>query len=207
VDEGGGAAATAEPAGIHQLADGSHVLVRPLVPSDRDRLAEGFELLSAESRRLRFFNPPEHLSPRLLDYLTELDYDRHFALAAIAVDEPGEPGVGVARWIRPAGDPTKAEAAVTVLDRYQGRGIGTLLLMELAGRAVELGVRTFVGRVLWENEALLDGLRAFGARIEADEPGVARVEVDLAPQAEQRESVLARVIRAARRLGTDRDDR
>jgi GNAT superfamily N-acetyltransferase len=196
----------AEPAPVHELADGSHVLVRPLVASDRDRLAEGFELLSAQSRRLRFFNPPEHLSPRLLDYLTELDYDRHFALAAIAVDAPGEPGVGVARWIRQDDDPTKAEAAVTVLDQYQGRGIGTLLLIELAGRAVALGVRTFVGRVLWENEALLDGLRAFGARIEPDEPGVARVEVDLAPKAEQRESVLARVIGAARRLGTDRGD-
>ena len=45
----------------------------------------------------------------------ELDYDRHFALAAFAVDEPGEPGVGVARWIRQADDPAKAEAAVTVL--------------------------------------------------------------------------------------------
>jgi GNAT superfamily N-acetyltransferase len=181
----------------HVLPSGRPIMVRPLLYSDAGALAHGFELLSDVSRRLRFFNPPEHLSPRMLEYLTTLDYDRHYALAAFAADEPGTPGVGVARWIRLAEDPTKAEVAVTVLDAYQRRGIGTLLLVLLAARAAEKGVGTLVAGVLWENAALLADLKAAGARVVAAEPGVARVELDLAPGPAEREHLVRRLARSA----------
>lgn len=165
---------------IHRLPDGGRVLVRPLLYSDRNELAEGFEKLSDASRRSRFFNAPERLSGKLLEYLTNLDYQNRFAWAARALDDPGTPGIGVARYIRDDHDPTVAEAAVTVIDEYQGRGVGSLLLRLLTEEAYRRGIRTFVGNVLWENDRLLDALRASGARISADEPGIARMEVDLA---------------------------
>lgn len=57
-----------------------------------------------------------------LDYLTNIDYQDHFAWTAFALDDPGQPGIGVARFIRLVERPEAAEAAVTVIDAYQGRG-------------------------------------------------------------------------------------
>lgn len=184
------------PAELHTLRDGTHILIRPLLASDRDALAAGFEQLSPESRRMRFFSAPEHLTAPVLDYLTQLDYDHHYALGAIAVDEPGQPGVGVARWVRRDDDPTRAEPAITVLDAYQRRGIGTTLITVLATRAMEKGIEVFVARVLWENEAWLDSLRGLGARVEPDEPGVARIEIDLVRHTPETTTLVHRIVRA-----------
>jgi GNAT superfamily N-acetyltransferase len=127
--------ATAPEPRLHELADGTRVLVRPLVQSDRAELVARYEALSSQSRRLRFVSAPAHLSDRLLDHLFDVDYvDRH-ALVATLVDEPGAPSVGVARYFRSHVDPTAADAAVTVVDECQGRGIGTLLLTSLVADA------------------------------------------------------------------------
>jgi GNAT superfamily N-acetyltransferase len=170
---------------MHELADRTRILVRPLLYADRRQLAEGYQHLSEQSRRLRFFSAPPALSDKDLEYLTNIDYCNHFAWAAFAVDEPDSPGVGVARYIRDAARPSYAEAAVTVLDTYQHRGIGTLLLLALADQARLNGITTFVNYVLWDNREALDGLSAAGARIEPDEPGIARVEIDLPATEEQ----------------------
>lgn len=172
-------ALTASMTHHHTLEDGTAVLVRPLLYSDRLELAAAFQELSPAARRMRFLHPPDHLDERDLEYLTNLDYFDHFALAAFAEDEPGRPGIAVARYIRDPEDAGTAEVAVTVLDAYQRRGLGTLLLIALADLAVERGVRTFVSYVRWDNVNAVVGLTDFGARIRPDEPGVARVEIDL----------------------------
>ena len=164
---------------IHELAGHCRVLVRPLQLSDRHELAIGYERLSAESRRHRFFTTPPRLSEADLEYLTNLDYHDHFAWAAFAIDERGQPGIGVARYIRDPTQPNHAEVAVTVLDDYQHRGLGTLLLVMLADHARGNGITTFVGHILWDNREILDTLVAAGARIEPEEPGVARVAIEI----------------------------
>lgn len=161
---------------ILPLRDGGRILVRPLVPEDREELARAARRLSPRSARLRFFQPKDRLSEEELDYLTRLDYHDHFAWAAFDPDAPGRPGVGVARYVRLPGEPTVAEPAVTVLDDYQGRGIGTLLFGLLAATALEHGIETFRGYLLDQNLRLLDGV---ASRIRHDEPGVATVEIDL----------------------------
>jgi GNAT superfamily N-acetyltransferase len=172
------------PSEIRTLPGGGRILIRPLLASDREALAAGFGRLSPESRRRRFFQAPDELTEPVLDYLTRIDYDLHYALGALALDEPGQPGVGVARWVRREDDRTHAEPAITVLDEYQRRGVGTALLSVLAERAVERGVEVFVAKVLWENEDWLDSLRALGARVMPAEPGVASIEFDLAVEAD-----------------------
>ncbi len=164
---------------VHTLRDGGRLLVRSLLPDDRDEIAAGYELLSPESRRLRFFNAPDHLSERLLDYLTDVDGVDRVALTARAIDEPGAPGVAIARYARDHGDPTVAEAAVTVLDTHRNRGIATILLTSLVDEAIANGITTFTASVMWENTMLLDSLREYGAVVVPDEPGVAAVRVDL----------------------------
>ena len=161
------------------LPDGTRVLIRPLLYSDRPELAAGFEQLSAQSRHLRFISAPTKLSDQDLEYLTNLDYRNHFAWVAFASDEPGSPGIGVARYIRDPAAPTTAEVAVTVTDRFQRRGLGTLLTRLLAEVAAANGITTFVNYVLWENADVVAQLTSEGARVSCDEPGVARVELDI----------------------------
>lgn len=188
---------------VISLSDGGRVLVRGLLASDREELAERYLELSPEARRLRFFNAPDHLSTRLLDYLVDVDGIDRCALVAVAVDDDGTPGVGIARYARSHDDPTCAEAAVTVLDAYQRRGIATALLHRLAEQARRNGIATLTATVMWENRELLDGLRALGADIRPSEPGVASVEIALPPsQSELPETELHRVLRVfAERVG------
>lgn len=155
------------------------MVIRPLLANDREELAHGYDELSERSRRRRFFAPPTRLSASLLDYLTDLDFDQRFALVAQLGEGDERQGVGVARWVRDRTDPTRAEAAVTVADQWQGRGIGTQLLLALVEDAADRGITAFVADVLWENKALLGSLRELGARVSPSEPGVARVEFDL----------------------------
>lgn len=183
---------------LHRLGDGTRVLVRPLVPEDRTELVARYGALSSRSRRLRFVSAPAHLSDRLLEHLLDVDYvDRH-ALVATLVDEPGTPSVGIARYLRSTADPTVADAAVTVIDEQQGRGIGTLLLTSLVADAMENGIEVFTADILWDNSELLDALRAVGARVMPGEPGLAAVRVDLPPDpARLRGSPLYGVMRIA----------
>lgn len=188
---------------IFTLADGGRIHVRRLLPADREELARRYLELSPAARRLRFFNAPNRLSDRLLDYLMDVDGDDRSALVAFAIDEEGSPGVGIARYARSREDPTTAEAAVTVLDDYHNRGIATVLLTRLADEARANGVSTFTASVMWENRALLDGLRAFGAEVKPSEPGVASVQIPIpAPAVEFRENELHRLLRVfAGRVG------
>ena len=161
------------------LADGGRILVRHILPTDRDELAQRYLELSPKARRLRFFNAPDHLSTRLLDYLMDVDGVDRCALAGFAIDDEGSPGVGLARYSRSRDEPDCAEAAVTVLDAYQNRGIATALLHRLAHEARRHDIRTITAGVMWENRALLDSLRSFGAVVAPSEPGVASVRVAL----------------------------
>lgn len=130
-----------------RLPDGTLIEIRPLVAGDREALREGFERLSAETRYRRFFGPMVELSDRELDYLTEIDHHDHEAL--VAFDARSGEGIGLARYVRIA--PAVAEPAVTVADDWQGRGVGTALLVELARRAREEGVWRFEAPVLADN--------------------------------------------------------
>jgi acetyl coenzyme A synthetase (ADP forming)-like protein len=132
------------------LTDGGTVHVRPIRSDDSDALLGLYSRLSAESLYLRFFSPVPPPTARQLEALTDLDYDRRFALGA----ELGDELVAIARFDRLA-DGEEAEVAFTVQDDQQGRGIGTLLLEHLAAAAAELGVRRFVASTLPGNHRML----------------------------------------------------
>ena len=137
----------------HRLADGALVRIRPIRRDDRDRLRNGFARLSAESKYRRFLAAPATLSESTLDYLTGTDGWNHLALGAEQA-APGADtsyGLGIARFVR-LEDPATAEAAVAVIDDWQHRGLGRLLLRELIRAAHERDVTTFVCHVLPSNE-------------------------------------------------------
>ncbi len=138
------------------LRDGTLVVARPIEPEDRDAFLSTFARLSAESRYLRFLTPVDHLSNTQVDYLVEVDHHDHEAL--IAFEEQTGQGVGIARFIRDASHPLVAEAAIAVIDDWQGRGIGKILCRLLADRAREEGVERFDAVLLARNRNMLSSL-------------------------------------------------
>jgi GNAT superfamily N-acetyltransferase len=172
------------PAKELALRDGTRILVRPILPADKDRLREGFVRLSVRSRYRRFLTSLEHLSDQQVRHLTEIDYADHMAWVAVDPSRPGWPGMGVARYVRLPEEPTAAEAAVTVLDEYQGKGVGTILLRMLAGSARQHGIRSFRGYVLAENAPMMDILHDLGATVTQEGP-LLRVDVPIPATADE----------------------
>ncbi|MGI8727479.1 MAG: GNAT family N-acetyltransferase [Solirubrobacterales bacterium] len=137
---------------IVELTDGSRALIRPIEPSDRERLTKGFEEASDRAIFMRFLRPVKHLSSSQLDYLTAVDHDHHEAL--IAVDPETGRSFGTARYIRSDDDPDEAEFAVGLGDEWMGLGLGTALLAALVERGREAGIARFTGLVHPSNRAI-----------------------------------------------------
>jgi GNAT superfamily N-acetyltransferase len=143
------------------VSDGTRLELSPLQPADKSLLREGVKHLSPDSAYRRFFVPTAHLTDGQLTYLTTLDHQRHEALG---VSDPvtGE-GVAVARYIRTTNDPATAEIAITVVDSWQGRGVGHALLNRLSAVAQERGITRFSGLILAENQRMIKLMSSLGA--------------------------------------------
>jgi GNAT superfamily N-acetyltransferase len=180
------------------LKDGTPVVFRPLVPEDKQLLRIGLENMSPESRYRRFFAPVTQLSDEQLAYLTEIDYQDHFAWVGLLADSDGRQGLGVSRWVRDPEDPESAEAAVTVVDQWQGQGVGSALLVILARSAIERGVKRFTMEVLGENEPMLALLQSRGAVIDRRDGGVVFLHVPLPASVEELDQTASpSILRAA----------
>jgi RimJ/RimL family protein N-acetyltransferase len=165
------------------LHDGSHVLIRQVQSADAPLLADGFARLSATSRWMRFLTPKKELSPAELSYLTDVDHHNHEALGAL--DHGDGRGVGIARYIRHADDPYAADIAVTIVDDWQGRGLGTELLAQLSDRARQEGIHRFTALVAAENVAVAGLLRNVCASLVRRESNTLQYEITLVPNEEQ----------------------
>jgi GNAT superfamily N-acetyltransferase len=129
---------------------GGEVTIRPLRSGDTRPVAHVFERLGPESRRLRFGGGKTCLSGRELELLATVDGRRH-VLVGYAGGEP----IGIARLARDAADPTTAEVAFAVVDTWQGKGVGTVLMEALASDARAAGIRHLRASILAENKASL----------------------------------------------------
>jgi GNAT superfamily N-acetyltransferase len=146
------------------LRDGSHLLIGRVTARDAPTLAEGFARLSQESRRLRFLTGKPNLTQSELRYLTEVDGHNHEALGA--TDPETGRGVGIARYVRDPDNRTRAEAAVTVADEWQRRGVGKLLLERLTERARAEGITHFTALVAADNAGMKALVKRLGHPVE-----------------------------------------
>ena len=160
------------------LRDGSAVLIRPVRGTDARLLADGFARLSERSRRLRFLGRKTTLTDADLHYYADVDHHDHEALGAL--DHVRGGGVGIARYVRDRKNPAAAEIAVTIVDDWQGRGLGTELLARLSERAREEGIRRFTAVVADGNAAATGLLLSCGASLVHRGSGIVEYEIDLA---------------------------
>jgi GNAT superfamily N-acetyltransferase len=181
----------------HVLDDGTPVVLRMVRPSDATELRHGFERLSPSSRYRRFLASRSSLSDETLRYLTCVDGHDHVAIVALTHGPDGaEVGLGIARFIRI--EPEVAEAALTVIDDAQGKGLGRILALALARAAVAHGIHRFRGEILATNQPVQQLLEEAGAVVRPSGEGSLVFDVELNPPEPHRLELTARrLLRAA----------
>lgn len=125
--------------------------MRPIRAQDADLLVSFHARLTPGSVYRRYFSLHPVLSPVEVAHLTQVDYVDRFAF--IVLD--GETLIGVARYDRIPGT-TEAEVAFVVEDKYQGEGIGMLLLEHLADVAQPVGIESFSAETQTGNRNMLN---------------------------------------------------
>jgi acetyl coenzyme A synthetase (ADP forming)-like protein len=165
------------------LRDGASIRVRDAVPEDEPGLVAFLEGLDVESRRLRFASVGTDLEARAHRWAVP---ERPGDCSLVAVTGIDDRIIGNGSYDRLGAD--AAEVAFVVADEFQGRGVATLLLEELARRAHEAGISTFVAEVLPENARMLDVFRTSGFALRVrSEPGSIVVELPTELSGEARE--------------------
>lgn len=160
------------------------IVTREAVPGDFERyFDEAFQELSAESRHLRFFTAVRELPESVRERLADVDGFRNAAVVAFDAslarpDHPDGKPIGVARWMAsPEGPP---ELSVTVVDAYQGMGVGTRLMDSLLALARKRGVRRIIADVLRENTGMRTLINRYRAVIQrSGDPLVVRYRIDV----------------------------
>ena len=168
---------TASRPQVVKLRSGDNVQIRQVQPGDAPTLARAYANLGEQSRYRRFFTVMPELPEATLKAAVEADHTDHEALVAVPL--LSSEIVGECRFIRRADQPDTADAGVTVIDQWQGRGLGSALLTRLNERALEVGVDYFAAEILAENRTMLALLPSLGrAETESSGPVVtARVEI------------------------------
>lgn len=138
------------------LPGGGAMRLRLVRPEDRDGLLKAFEQLSMETRVQRWFYPKIRLSEQEIDALVSPADDDHGAIVAIELDADGneKAGIGMARFVRSKDSPDTAEIAITIVDDWQGLGIGRILLHRLLAMISERGIPFVDGRLQAENRRM-----------------------------------------------------
>ncbi len=160
------------------LRSGQRVYVREVCPADRGLLTIGFAKLSERSKHFRFLAAHSRLTEAELDQFTSTNDVDHVAIGALAENGQERDPAGIARYVRLNRTSSAAEFAITIVDRYQGQGLGLLLFGVLAKFAVISGLDEFIAAVHRDNAAMLglfdelDGRRVFlgGADVEVRVP-------------------------------------
>ena len=180
----------AELIDVIRLTYGERVVVRPVLPQDRELMVAFFHGLSADARCNRFMHPVSEPSSELLRQFTQVDYANHVALIAEVFVDGRETLIGEARYVR-AADASSAEVSLSVAELWQGKGLAKLMLTKLERHAAAAGVRRLFSETLATNTKVLSlALKAgFVITETVDAQGVMRIEKTLEPRNHKRRCV------------------
>ncbi|MGO1541975.1 MAG: bifunctional acetate--CoA ligase family protein/GNAT family N-acetyltransferase [Luteimonas sp.] len=147
------------------LADGKQALVRPVRPEDEAMFRTFFDKVTPDDLRLRFFQAVKNFSHEFIARLTQLDYARQMALAAIDPDT-GEM-LGAVRLVSDA-NYDRGEYGIMVRSDLKGAGLGWQLMQIMTEVAGWLGLNAIEGQVLRENTTMLSMCRHLGFNVAPD---------------------------------------
>lgn len=145
---------------IEHLRDGRAIEIRALHRDDREDMLAAVGRVSGPSLQRRFFAIKRGFSDAETAFFMNIDFDRHVALVALTEDDGRPAIVGGGRYVLVRDG--EAELAFLVIDAYQGKGIGRLLMKHLITIATDQGLRSLTAEVLPENAAMLQLFKGFG---------------------------------------------
>ncbi|KAK8813248.1 hypothetical protein WA158_002840 [Blastocystis sp. Blastoise] len=133
------------------------LFLRPILPTDAKKCQKviSSKEISTNSLFLRFNRPIFEVPISLLTYLTNIDYEYHFAVAAGMIVNGKWELCGVARFIQERDDPQMAEWSAIVSDKYHGNRIGSSMLYYISRVAYSRGIRSFYAIVNPRNTTVL----------------------------------------------------
>ena len=150
------------------LRDGRVIAIRAQRPEDLQAWRKAMARSSQESLYHRFFQIKHGFSEKEEHYFLDIDFIKHVALVAVA-DENGKSIVGGCRYILV--EPGKAEISFHVIDEYQAKGIGSLLMRHLAAIARAAGITELTAEVLSDNEPMIKVFARSGLQFNAKHEG------------------------------------
>jgi GNAT superfamily N-acetyltransferase len=142
------------------LRDGSPIEIRALRPEDEADMLAAIGQTSAQSLQRRFFTMKRHFSDKERAFFMNIDFKDHVAIVALADEADRKAIVGGGRYI--VFEPGRAEMAFVVIDTWQGRGIGSILMRHLVEIARDAGLKELIAEVLPENAAMIKVFGKFG---------------------------------------------
>jgi len=162
------------PRWTETLRDHSQVVIRPIRAQDTVAERTFIESLSPQARRYRFLGEVHHPSSELIERLTRMDYVHDLAFAAVVPDGARDKFVGISRYST-SSDGTACECAVTVLDDWQNKGLGAILMKHLIEVARSRGIKRMWSIDSAENLAMSDLARYLGFQRSQDRDDASQV--------------------------------
>jgi GNAT superfamily N-acetyltransferase len=142
------------------LGEGRQIEIRALRQEDEAEMLAAIGKTSARSLQRRFFVMKRDFSDKERAYFMDVDFKTHVAIVALA-DEAGlQTIIGGGRYI--VFGPRRAEMAFVVIDAWQGRGVGSILMRHLIKIAGDAGLMELTAEILPENKAMIRVFVKFG---------------------------------------------
>jgi acetyltransferase len=147
------------------LKDGTSMLLRPLRPDDEGLWHTLVDAASDQSILFRFRSLFRSVVHSQAVRYCFVDYDREMAIVAEVNVQGRRELVAVGRLVADRNH-DQAEFGILVIDAWQGRGLGGLLLDLCLQHAREAGYKSVYGEVSWDNQRMLSLFRKRGFAIE-----------------------------------------
>jgi RimJ/RimL family protein N-acetyltransferase len=164
---------------VELLRDGRRVELRALRPDDETQMLAALSRASQQSLYRRFFGVKKAFSKREKAFFLNVDFTDHVALVVTIEQSDGTAIVGGARYVVAA--PGIAEVAFTVIDDFQGKGLGSALLRHLVLFAKGASLKQLIADVLPENTAMINVFRKSGLPATIRQArGVVHIRLDVA---------------------------
>jgi len=145
-----------------RLPSGREIFVRPIRPEDQPAHMRFVQKITPEDFRFRQIGVTRDIPPSEMARLVQIDYDREMAFIATAPNEQGQPEtLAVVRTVT-SPDNSKADFALMVRSDLKRTGLGTALMNKMIGYCKSRGTGEIVGRVLADNQAMLELARKLG---------------------------------------------